>query len=170
MPDLQISLTEGQFKEMLSGYYAKDELRQRMTQDELQKIAEKVNKEIDIPILNERREGKILLKIILKVDTFLFNNLPNEIYDLIRSLDDGISEIEAKSLVRRLAKLANQKINIPYIPEALEYVLFNFTIALVVNAMRNKWNIDKAINRLSKKDIPINLEDDDKLENMILNE
>jgi hypothetical protein len=168
MPDLQISLTEKQFKEMLSGYYAKDEHRHRMTQDELQKIAEKVNKEIDIPLLNEMKEGKILLKIILKIDRFLYDNLPNEIYDLIRSLDDGISENEAKLLVRRLAKLANQKINIPYIPEGLEYILFNFTIALVVNAMRNKWNIEKAINKISKKDIPENMEDNDKLENMIL--
>lgn len=169
MPDLQIRLTEKQFKEMLAYYHAKDEHRQRMTQAEVQDLAEKVNKEINIPLINERREGKILLKVILKIDRFLYDNLPNEIYDLIRTLDDGISEDEAKNLVKRLVKLVNNKIDIPYIPEPFEYILFNLIIGLVVNAMRNKWNIEKAISKVSRNDIPDSIEDTD-LERMIIPE
>lgn len=169
MPDLQISLTEKQFKEMLSDFHAKDDNRQRMTQAEVENLAAKVNAEIDIPIVSERREGKILLKIILKVDRFLYDNLPNEVYDLIRSLDDGISEQEAKTLARRLAKLANKKIDIPYIPESLEYVLFNLIIGLVVNALRKNWNVEKSIRKISKSDIPDN-ENDNDLEAMVIAE
>lgn len=169
MANIQISITEAQFKQMVADFNAKDERRQRMTQSEIETLASKVNKEIDIPIISEKKEGKILLKIILKVDRFLYDNLPNELYDLIRSLDDGISEKEAKTLVKRLAKLANKNIDIPYIPEPLEYVLFNLIISLVINAMRHMWNVEIACEKVSKNDIPDNL-DDGNLEKMIISE
>lgn len=169
MPNLQINLTDKQYKEMLADYDCADEHRKRMTQSEIQSLAKKVNQEIDIPLIKERKEGKILLKIILKVDRFLYDNLPNEIYDLIRSLDDGISEQEAKTIAKRLAKLANAKIDIPYIPESIEYVLFNLIIGLIVNAMRKKWDIDTAISKVTKVNIPDSLEET-ALEAMIIPE
>lgn len=169
MPDVQISLSESQFQAMLDDYNAEDMRRQRMTQSEIEKLAEKVNKEIDIPLIGERKEGKILLKIILKIDRFLYNNLPNEIYDLVRSLEDGISDKEAKNLVKRLSKLANREINIPYVPELLEKQLFIFIIALIINAMRNSWNIEKSCEKITKSDTPKNTDDDQALENSIVN-
>ncbi len=167
MPDLQISLTKEQFEKVIAEYYAKDEQRKRMTHEEVESLAKKVNKEINFPIIGEEREGKILVKIIVKVDNFLYDNLPNEIYDLFRSLKDGISQEEAKLLARRLAKLANKKIDVPFIPESLEFVLFNLIIGLIVNAMRKNWNFDEAINKVNKDVIPNNLNDNE-LENMII--
>ncbi|MBI9067258.1 MAG: hypothetical protein JEZ09_08195 [Salinivirgaceae bacterium] len=35
----------------------------------------------------------------MEVDNFLYNHLPNELYDLIRSLPDGINDSEAKNLI-----------------------------------------------------------------------
>jgi hypothetical protein len=169
MPEIQISLTEKQFKEMLVEYNAKDEHRHRMTQSEVQLLAEKLNKKIDVPLISERKEGKILLKIILKIDKFLYDSLPNELYDLIRNLNDGIDDDEAKTLIKRLSKLANKKINIPYIPESLEYVMIRFVIALIVNAMRKKWNIEKAGDHSNEIEAKEHADDLD-LENMIIPE
>jgi hypothetical protein len=126
-----------------------------MTQSEIETLAEKVNeKHFNIPLVNERKEGKILVKIIMKIDRFLYDNLPNELYDLIRSLDDGISDDEAKTLIKRLSRLANDKIDIPYIPEALEYVIIRFVLALIVNAMREKFNIDNAARKADQINPP----------------
>ena len=145
---MNIQLTDQQFEQILADYHAKDEKRQRMTQAEILLLAKKLNEEINIPLVNEMKEEKILFKIILKVDKFLYDHLPNEIYDLIRSLDQGISDKEAEVIIRRLSKLANEKINIPYIPEALEYVIFKFVITLVVNAMRKKWNLEESCKKI----------------------
>lgn len=100
-------LTTDEFKTLLSDYYAQPEKRTQMSESEVRDLAQRLNKKINVPIINETGEEKILIKIVLKVDTFLYDNLPNEFYDLIRSSDQGIYDIEARRLVNRLTKLAN---------------------------------------------------------------
>jgi len=153
MPAIK-ELTEDQFIELLDGYFAPPQKRYKMTPEEIKNLAQRLNKKIDVPIIKETKEEKILIKIIMKVDTFLYDSLPNEFYDLTRSIDGGIDDAEAKRLITRLAKLANEKIDIPYIPEKAEYIALRFVIAIVINAARKKWDMTRAtkeINKLSPK-------------------
>ena len=90
----------------------------------------------------------------MKVDTFLYDNLPNEFYDLVRSVEDGIDEDEAKRLIKRLAKLANEKIDIPYLPEKMEYIAIRFIIATIINAARKNWDLAKAKSAIDAVAIP----------------
>ena len=129
-------LTTVQFKDLLKDFYAPPEKRSKMNTDEIKEMATRLNKKINVPIINETGEQKILVKIILKIDNFLYDNLPNEFYDLVRSPDKGIDNREAKRLVRRLTKLANDKIDIPYIPEVMERIAFKFVIGMVVKAAK----------------------------------
>ena len=116
--------------------------REKMTPEEINLLAKKLNKKINIPLLSENREEKILIEVVERIDGFLYENLPNEFYDLIRSSEDGISDEEAKRLVKRLSKLANDKIDIPYIPETMEYIAIRFIVGMVVNAARKNLKID----------------------------
>ena len=129
-------LTTVQFKDLLKDFYAPPEKRSKMNTDEIKEMATRLNKKINVPIINETGEQKILVKIILKIDNFLYDNLPNEFYDLVRSPDKGIDNREAKRLVRRLTKLANDKIDIPYIPEVMERIAFKFVIGMVVKSAK----------------------------------
>src|SRR5680860_562093 len=105
------NLTTDQFKELLTDFYAVPEKRSKLTTEEIKELAQRLNRKINVPIINETKEEKILIKIILTIDNFLYDNLPNEFYDLVRSTDNGIDNREAKRLVRRLTKLANDKID-----------------------------------------------------------
>lgn len=154
MSDVQINLSEAKFRGILDDYFAVPEKRQRMTQSEIEDLAKLLNEKINIPLINEQREGKILIKIVLEVDSFFYNNLPNELYDLIRSLPDGISDKEAKRLIKRLANLANKKIDIPYLTESMEFIAIRFVVAIIINAMRNKLNMALAGEKLKNVDIP----------------
>jgi len=145
MPTIN-ELTEGEFKNLLDEYFAPPKKRTKMSQDEIKDLASSLNKKINVPLIGETTEEKILIKIVLKVDSFLYDNLPNEIYDLVRSLDRGIDEDEAKRLVTRLSILANDKIDIPYIPESAEYIAIKFVIEVIINAARKQWDFDKAKN------------------------
>ncbi len=138
-------LTTDQFKVLLSEFYAAPEKRSKMTTNEIKELAERLNKKINVPIINETKEEKILIKIILKIDNFLYDNLPNEFYDLIRSSDKGIENREAKRLVRRLTKLANDKIDIPYLPEPMDRIAFKFVIGMVVKAARKHLNFSDVL-------------------------
>lgn len=143
MPALN-ELTDDQFKDLLDDYFAPPVKRQKMTQAEIKDLASRLNDMINVPLIGETSEEKILIKVVLRVDTFLYDNLPNEIYDLVRSIDKGIDDNEATRLINRLSVLANQKINIPYIPESAEYVAIRFVIGVIINAARKEWDFDKA--------------------------
>lgn len=122
-----------------------------------------LNEKINVPIIDENREEQIFIKIILKIDTFLYDHLPNEFYDVIRSSDRGIDVKEAKRLVRRLTKIANDKIDIPYLPEFAEQIAIKFVIGMVVKAARKKLNFDKVRAESSKLVIPDSNDDLDSL-------
>lgn len=143
-------LTVPEFKKLLSEFHAVPEKRTKMKQSEIIELAERLNKKINVPIINETREGKILVKIIFKIDNFLYDNLPNEFYDLVRSADQGIDRREAKRLVRRLTKLANDKIDIPYIPEPMERIAFKFVIGMIVKAACKKLTLSKVLETSDK--------------------
>ena len=147
-------LTTEQFKELLDGYFAPENERTQMSHDEIIDLAKRLNKKINVPLIKETGEEKILIKIVLKIDRFLYDNLPNELYDLIRDLDKGISDKEAKRLIKRLSKLANEKIDIPYIPERLEYIAIRFVIGIIINSSRKGWNISKSNEEVARIDIP----------------
>lgn len=153
MPTIE-DLTEAQFVNLLEEYYAPPKARNKLTEAEVKDLASKLNDKVNIPLISETREEKILIKVILRVDTFLYDNLPNEIYDLVRSSKSGIEDEEATRLINRLSILANEKINIPYIPEAAEYVAIKFVIRVVINAARKNWNFDRA-KAASDKDLII---------------
>ncbi len=133
-------LTTEEFKKILNDFYAVPEKRNKMTQEEVLDLAKRLNKKINVPLVDESGEEKILVKIILKIDTFLYDHLPNEFYDLVRDQDKGIDETEAKRLVRRLTKLASEKIDIPYLPEVAERIAIKFIIGLVVKAARKAFS------------------------------
>jgi hypothetical protein len=135
-------MTQVEFKQLMSGFFASNEERQKLTEAEILAIAKKLNKKINVPLIRETKEENILIKIVLRVDNFLYDNLPNEFYDLLRSIEDGIDDEEAKRLINRLSILANDKIDIPYIPERWEGIALRFIIGIIINAAREKWNID----------------------------
>lgn len=147
-------LTEDDFKLLLDEYFAPAKARSKMTEQEIIDLAIKLNKKIDVPLVSETGEEKIIIKIVIKIDRFLYDNLPNEFYDLIRSIKHGINDKEAERLIKRLSKLANKKIDIPYLPEIAEYFAIKFIIGILINAARKSWNLNLAKEKASKIDIP----------------
>jgi hypothetical protein len=106
-----------------------------LTQKEVEAIATKLNKVINLPILKEDREQIIFVKIVKQIDRFLYGVLPNELYELIRVASDGISEKDALIIEENLAKLANDYINLPFLTEPMEETVFRVVIGLIVRAM-----------------------------------
>ena len=153
MPNIN-ELTEDQFLQLLDEYFAPPEKRSKMTVEEIKELAKRLNEKIDVPLVRETTEEKILIKVVLQIDRFLYDNLPNELYDLIRSLDKGIDDDEAKRLITRLAGLANDKIDIPYIPEMAEYVAIRYIIGLIINAARKGWDYARAKENDGSMNIP----------------
>lgn len=118
-----------------------DSTIEMLSDEEVLAIAAKLNKEINIPFIKEGTEATILFKTVKKIDRVIYQNLPNELYALIKSGSDGISDQDAEDLEKVLASRINKKINIPYIPEWTEEKIFRVVIRVIVNAMRKNYSI-----------------------------
>ncbi|NTS75819.1 hypothetical protein HR060_02975 [Catenovulum sp. SM1970] len=150
-------LTEVEFRQLLDEYYAPTPKRSKLTPAQVQTIAQQLNEKINVPLVSESKEEKILVKVVLKVDNYLYNNLPNELYDLVRSLDKGIDDEEAKRLIKRLSELANDYIDIPYLPEVAEYFAIRFVIAIIINGARKHCDFAQASEKALSIPVPTSL-------------
>jgi len=140
-------LSTEDFLKILDGYFAPNQKRSRLMPEEIQALAIRFNERINVPLISETLEEVILFKVILKIDVFLYDHLPNELYDMIRSADQGLTESESKSILKRLISVANKKIDIPYLPEIIEHFVIRFVITVILKAMSKTWTLDLAIEK-----------------------
>ncbi len=129
---MEIALTEEQLKGI-----AKDGKGTNMLTDEqVMRIADILNAKINLPVIGEEKEQVVFYKIVKLIDSKLYEILPNEYYELIASLENGISDQEAELMNKRLTKLLNRKINIPILSEKKEAKLIKKVLKIIIDAMR----------------------------------
>ena len=117
---------------------------QMLDDDEVEALATKLNEQINIPFIAEGTEQTIFVKIVRNFDRILYDNLPNELYGLIKNASDGISDKDAEQMAVILGRRLNTKIDIPYVPEIIEQEIFTLLIRLIVNAMRKEFTVFNA--------------------------
>lgn len=141
MPTPTVSLTQEQWEKIqkdASGIHM-------LTQKEVEKLATLLNKKVNIPLMSETTEQTILVKIVRRVDSYLYNALPNELYEQIRDASDGISNEEADQMRAVLATRLNKEVNIKYLPEFVEQQIFELLFGVLISAMRKTFHLDQAI-------------------------
>jgi hypothetical protein len=107
-----------------------------LSAEEVEVLASKLNKKIDLPFITEGTEQVIFVKTVKVFDRLLYQNIPNELYGLIKNTSDGISDKDAEELKLVLGSRLNKSLEIPYVPEWVEQQVFEILIGLVVDAMK----------------------------------
>ena len=141
----QIVFSKDEYSSLVKDFFAKRSARTLLTREENIAIAERLNEKVSLPFLSETKEHAVLVKIILKIDNYLYEQLPNEIYELIHTMDEGFDDSEAAQLAARLSKQAHDDINLPFLTAHVEYYSITFVLTLLINAMREGSNIQHAI-------------------------
>lgn len=135
-----ITLTKEQLQQIQSDMYWQSHM---LTDAEVNALAQKVNSAINIPFLGEAKEFIVFVKIIRWIDTQLYNVLPNEYYELVHNSHDGISREEASQITDRVSKLINKVIDIPIVPEAVEGLIINMVLGIIIHAMVKGFNLEE---------------------------
>ena len=128
-----IILTEDQRKQVLHEFDVQIEM---LSAEEVEVLASKLNKKIDLPFITEGTEQVIFVKTVKVFDRLLYQNIPNELYGLIKNTSDGISDKDAEELKLVLGSRLSKSLEIPYVPEWVEQQVFEILIGLVVDAMK----------------------------------
>jgi hypothetical protein len=106
-------------------------------------LAEKLNEEINFPIIGENLEEILLAKIIKRIDQKVYELLPNEYYSLVKSVSNGISDEDAENIEARMTPLINEKVNLPFLSEEMEQKIIGFVLNSLINAMRKNFKLDE---------------------------
>jgi hypothetical protein len=135
-----ITLTQEQLQQIKSDMFHQSQM---LTDAEVSALAEKVNDTFNIPFLGEEKEFIVYYKIIRWIDTQLYNILPNEYYELVHNAHDGISREEANQITDRVSALVNKAIDIPIVPEAVEGLIINMVIGIIIHAMVKGFKLEE---------------------------
>lgn len=154
-----ITIAKDEYHSLVKDFFAKRSTRRLLKMDETIAIAQRLSEKISLPFLNEAKEHLVLLKIVLKIDNYLYETLPNEIYGLIHELDEGFDESEAAQLSARLSKQAHDDLKLPFLTDHLEYYSITFVLSVLINAMREGSDLEHAIRvtrhpRMMEDDFP----------------
>ncbi len=114
-----------------------------LTDAQVNALAQKVNKEINLPFLVEEKEFIVFAKLIKWVDKQLYQLLPNEYYELVKNSTDGISKEEANTIEKRLTPLINNVVNIPVLTEKQEAKLIGLILGLIIKAMVKGFHLEE---------------------------
>ena len=133
-----IELTENQLENLKTEMSTQIDM---LTTEEVEHLANKLNNDINLPFMTEKTENTIFVKIVIKVDRYLYNLLPNEIYKLIRDAEDGLDDKEVENLINVLSRRANDSFDIKYLPEWVEQEVFELLVGLIVGAMKRNVSI-----------------------------
>jgi len=136
----EITLTQGQLAQLKKDMNEQVEM---LTDAEINALAQKVNKAINLPFLKEEKEFVVFAKVIKWVDKKLYQLLPNEYYELVKDSSDGISKKEASQIEKRLTPLINNLVNIPVLTEKQEEKLISLVIGLIINAMIKGFKLEE---------------------------
>ena len=115
-----------------------------LSEAQIQLLAEKANKKVNLPIVGEKFENKILIFGLRKIDKALEEELPEDFSQLLDDVSDGLepgSDADLDLIKGHLVTFLNKKIDIPILGEKAEKELFEVAIDIIVDAMQK----DKAL-------------------------
>ena len=122
-----------------------DKQEEMLTEAEINALAQKINKKINLPFLSEEKELIVFAKLVKWIDRELYKVLPNEYYSLIHDVSDGLNSQEATDLEIRLTPLINNAINIPILSEKLEAKLISLVLSGIMGAMVKGSKLDEVV-------------------------
>lgn len=102
-------------------------------------IAKKINKKIDLPLIGEKIEQKIIIFGLEKIDKVLDEQLPADFAELLDNVSEGFEPNSPDNLVamkKYFVKYLNKKIDLPIIGEKAEKKLFSIAIDIIIEAMQ----------------------------------
>lgn len=136
----EITLTKEQLQKIQEDMFKTEEM---LTDAEINAIAQKVNKSVNLPLINENKEFVVYVKIIKWIDRQLYKLLPNEYYKLVKSTTDGISAKEAELIEKRITPMINNFVNIPVLTEKQEGKLIGLVLGIIIKAMIKGFKLEQ---------------------------
>jgi hypothetical protein len=119
-----------------------------LTAAQIASIVVIVNKKVDLPIIGEKIEEKLIEPIVESIVKVIEDKLPPKFVEFIQDALKGFDpedkdalRILAQNFVRRL----NAEVNIPLLSEKQEQQIFEIVVDILFDALQKNKNVDNSI-------------------------
>lgn len=109
-----------------------------LSTEQIELIARKANQRVDVPVIGERFEHRILVFGVKRIDKALDEHLPEDFAVLLDDVSDGLepgSPADLEKIKIHLVEYLNRYVDIPVLGEKGEHELFNLVIGMVIDSL-----------------------------------
>ena len=110
-----------------------------------EKIAAAIDKEINIPLVSNRRERDIFIKLVEAIDNQVNAKIPDEMLNGLNSPNIQIEDAVAEALKQNLVPLLDDLLAIPFLPRSIKRQILSFVIEMLVDAMASQTTLDEKV-------------------------
>ena len=110
-----------------------------LTTEQKKYLAEKINDKINLPILGEKAEFKIIMKALDKIDSVLETEVPDDFKEYLNDVSKGLDPgkaAEIEMIKDNTVKFLNKKVDLPLVGERAEKKIFDLVIDLLLEAKK----------------------------------
>ena len=107
-----------------------------LNENRITSLAEQLNADVNLPILGEKAELKILKEFVRKADVAFQSELSAEVYGYINSPDAGIPDDRVGEVRQQMLAALEKKVNIPVLQGVLKESLYSMFADKMVNAVQ----------------------------------
>jgi hypothetical protein len=116
-----------------------------LTEAQMKFIARRLNEKINVPLIGENAEFKLLMMAVRKINRVLEQELPEELIEFLTDLAKGFEpEDDLEEIKRNTVVFLNKEVNLPIIGEDKEEKLITEVVDLLFNAMRKHRKLEEA--------------------------
>lgn len=122
------------------------------TEEQISKIAEKLNRKIHLPVAGEKLEALIFKKIVREIGKKLGEILPDEFLMLINQPEPALTpDADLEEIKARTTEKINERFNIPIIGEKAEIEIIKIVVDLLVECLRSKQTLNEMLDKETDK-------------------
>lgn len=107
-----------------------------LTENRVSSLAAQLNEDINLPIIGEKGEFKILKEFVRKADQAFKSELSSEVYGYINHPDQGIPEERVGEVRDQMLSALEKRVNIPVLKGVLRESLYSMMADKMVAAVQ----------------------------------
>ena len=107
-----------------------------LNENRITSLASQLNQDINLPILGEKSELKILKEFVRKADAAFQSELSSEVYGYINNPDEGIPEERVGEVRQQMLSALEKKVQIPILKGVVKESLYSMFADKMVNAVQ----------------------------------
>ena len=107
-----------------------------LNEDRITSLANQLNASVNLPILGEKSELKILKEFVRKADVAFRDELSAEVYGYINNPDEGIPAEKVSEVRQQMLSALQNKVNIPVLQGVMRESVYSMFTDKMVEAVQ----------------------------------